>query len=53
MQQDTRREASVLLRQSAAGDMDKEAFNGSPLLKDVKAGLFSEQAAYRDVMDRV
>lgn len=51
MQQDSRREALDLLRQSVAGEMDKETFTGNLLLKDVKAGLLLEQAVYRGVMD--
>ena len=51
MQQDSRREALDLLRQSVAGGVDEQKLPGNPLLKDVIRRLSAEQAVYLGVMD--
>ena len=51
MQQDSRREALDLLRQSVANGVDEQKLSGNPLLDDVFRRLLAEQAVYLGVMD--
>ena len=51
MQQDSRREALDLMRQSVARGVNGKNLPGNPLLDDVFRSLFAEQAAYLDVME--